>query len=71
MVFLTYETEFVLFLCGAGKFCLAHHGLRQLTCDGKCDVKFLITEVTSLMRNQEKTPNGFRRRWLSDAKYQK
>ena len=32
--FLTYETEFVLFLNGAWKFCLAHE-LRQLTQDTK------------------------------------
>ena len=53
--FLTYDTEFVLFLAksfsylwdrvcsifrGAGKFCLAH-GLRQLTRDTICDVSCL------------------------------
>ena len=44
-LFLTYETEFVLFFSGVGKFCLTH-GLRQLTYNTKIDVSGLQTTFT-------------------------
>ena len=74
MVFLTYETEFVLFLAmlwdricsifsDAGKFCIAH-GLRQLTHNVKSDFRtlnFLISEVTSLLHHHETHQMTFRK----------
>ena len=66
-VFLPLRESLFIF-SGTGKFCLTH-GLRQLTCDVKNDVRNFISDVTYAA--SRKTSIDVRGRSLCDVKCKK
>ena len=60
--FLTYETEFVLFLA------VLDHGLGQLIRDVKSDVRTLNFRSDVIFTPSRKTPNNVRKRSSCDVK---